>query len=138
MTAIPWKNEFETGIMSVDHDHDSLIQAINSLCERLESDLSEVAVLRQLDEIHALIEAHFAAEEKTMIDTDYSGYADHKQDHDRLLNDILDIMDQVKSGKSIDWVSLLGNLTAKWFSVHFSTLDKAFHLQTHGAGNNGS
>ncbi len=124
--------------MSIDHDHDTLIQAINALCERQGTEVPDDAVLRHLGEIHALIRAYFAREEKAMMDMAFSGLPEHKQDHDRLLNGILEIMDQVNSGNSIDYQSLLRNLASNWFSIHFATLDKAFHLQTHGAGNYGS
>jgi hemerythrin len=135
MTAIPWRDEFKTGIMSVDHDHNSLIEAINDLCDRLESDIPEDRVFRRLGDIHALIETHFAEEEKSMLDTAFSGFPEHKLDHDLLLNDILQIMNRVKAEKFTDHISVLGKTATDWFSIHFPTLDKAFHLQTHGADN---
>ncbi|MDH5749537.1 MAG: hemerythrin family protein [Rhodospirillales bacterium] len=132
MQAIQWRKDFETGIMSIDHEHKTLIASINEFCNQLETDNTEEEILKHLGGIHALVEAHFALEEHIMADTRYEGFSDHKQDHDRLLDEILDIMDKVHAKETLDYKSALGTIVTNWFATHFSTLDKTFHLQAHG------
>jgi len=53
----------------------------------------DAAVMDFLGELYARIAAHFALKEKIMRDNGYDEYHDHKADHERLLDDIRDLMD---------------------------------------------
>jgi hemerythrin-like metal-binding protein len=91
------------------------------------------SVSAALGEIHARISAHFALEEKCMMSLGYEGYPEHKADHEKLLDEIRDIMDEVTTGGRFDAAQLGARLTA-WFVGHFSTLDARFHHRS-GAHN---
>ncbi len=133
MTAplIPWKKEYETGFPSIDFEHKTLIEGINALYSRMATGCRTDEVHERLGDIHALVESHFALEEKIMRDSHYPDYALHKEDHDRLLEDIRDIMDAVTSkGKIEDEDPFHADLAIKietWFATHFRTLDRDFH-----------
>jgi len=128
MGMIQWKDEYRTGFKSIDYEHETLIAAINVLCgEAALSDGDEVAMA--LGRIHTLIEAHFALEEKVMRDRNYPDYTEHKLDHDRLLDEILDIMEDAEAGDSTTTVPQLAERTAEWFGKHFATYDRALHGQ---------
>ncbi len=125
MTLLEWKDDFQTGFKSIDFEHQNLITNINKIFEGGES--SKEKQLKALGEIHALIEAHFALEEKIMRDRRYPAYLPHKQDHERLLDEILDIMDAVEKNGELDTTMALRERLAAWFGVHFASLDKDLH-----------
>lgn len=125
MTLLEWKDDYRTGFGSIDFEHQNLISSINQIFA--DSDHDRERLLTGLGEIHALIEAHFALEEKIMRDQQYSAYVAHKQDHERLLDEILDIMDAVEKNKGIDTAEILGERLSAWFGIHFSSLDKDLH-----------
>lgn len=126
MSLLIWQDDYECGVASIDHEHRQLIEAINDLYGRLEDDGADVRVAAALGEIHGLIESHFALEEKLMRDAGYANYGPHKADHDRLLDDIRDIMDGVHSGGG-NLGAPLGERLRAWFSDHFRTLDRDLH-----------
>lgn len=125
MALLEWKDDYRTGFRSIDFEHQNLIASINNIFENGSGD--KEATLAALGEIHALVEAHFALEEKIMRDQHYAAYPPHKEDHERLLDDILNIMDEVEKVAGLDTETALRNRLGGWFSAHFATLDKDLH-----------
>jgi hemerythrin-like metal-binding protein len=83
-----------------------------------------------LGEIFARVSAHFALEERTMLTIDYPEYWDHKGDHERLLDDLRDIMERYESKHTLDADDLSRRLD-DWFTIHFRTFDARFHHFVH-------
>ena len=135
MALIPWREAFEIGIESVDHEHRELIDLINQLHDRLDRSAEPEIVAGFLGEIYARISAHFALEERVMRDLEYDDYADHKNDHEALLDDIRDIMDVFDEGGYVDLQKDLGGQLEAWFGGHFRTKDARLHtfLEDRGA-----
>ncbi len=123
MALLEWKDDYKTGFSSIDHEHEQLIQAINGMF----ADAPKAMLLDTLGDIHALVEAHFALEEKIMRDSRYAGYPAHKQDHDQLLDDIRDIMDDIEKDRQTDPGADLQGRMSSWFGTHFATLDRDLH-----------
>ena len=90
MSLIEWREDYCTGIEGVDFEHQELIRQINEVYEMIERDSDREQVIDSLGEIYGSIAAHFALEEQMMRRHDYDRYAEHKADHDRLLDDIRD------------------------------------------------
>jgi hemerythrin-like metal-binding protein len=128
MTLLHWQARFSIGIAEVDHEHRGLIDLINRLHEALGTERSGERVEAFLGEIFADISAHFALEEKVMRQRHYAALADHKADHERLLDELRDLMDQQAAGLVLDDARFAARL-AEWFSVHFQTHDARFHRQ---------
>jgi len=128
MPLLEWRDEFNTGNPSVDHEHRELIELINELHDKLgNTDRNRDEVSDYLGEIYAQISAHFALEERLMQEKDYEEYPEHKADHDRLLNDIGDILDDYDSDRFEDMEKDLSKRLQSWFTNHFSTLDVKLH-----------
>ena len=126
MALLEWKDEFAVGIEPVDFEHRELIALINALHANLSAPESALTVSEFLGEIYAKIAAHFALEERVMRERGYDQYADHKADHERLLDDIRDIMDDYELRGAFDEETLATQLR-DWFATHFSTKDARLH-----------
>ena len=126
MSLIEWREEFSLGIPEVDHEHRQLIELINSLHADLGTERSLQDTADCLGEIYACIAAHFALEEKVMRARGYDQLADHKADHERLLDDLRDIMDSVWAQQTLDDRKLSDRLS-RWFVDHFRTRDARLH-----------
>lgn len=126
MTLLEWRDEFRIGIEEVDHEHQELIGLINALHTALGEDRSSERVEGFLGEIFAGISAHFALEEKVMRARRYDGLAGHKADHERLLDDLRDLMDEQAAGAILD-EERFGARLAEWFAGHFRTHDARLH-----------
>ena len=126
MALLHWRDEFNTGIPSVDHEHRQLFAIINDLHDNLYAgDASAVEAF--LAALHDRIAAHFALEERVMRDRGYREYVEHKADHERLLDEIRDLMEEHHAGRYIGDADGLAQRLERWFSVHFNTLDIRLH-----------
>ena len=126
MTLIRWRDNFNLGIPDVDFEHRELVELINTLHERLQTPERHDEIEDFLGEIFARISAHFALEERTMVARDFPEYWPHKADHERLLDQLRDIMDTYESTNTLD-SSVLSRRLDDWFSIHFRTFDARFH-----------
>jgi hemerythrin-like metal-binding protein len=126
MTLLEWRDDFRIGIEEVDHEHEEMIRLINELHAALGGERSGERVEAFLGDIFAGISAHFALEEKVMRARNYDGLPDHKADHERLLDDLRDMMDQQASGAILDEEAFAARL-AEWFGAHFRTQDARLH-----------
>jgi hemerythrin len=126
MSLINWKEEFSVGVVEVDHEHQELIESINNLHRSVQEGVTRNQVIEGLGDIYAQIAAHFALEEKYMRDSRYPAYGAHKADHEALLDDLRDIMDEVEDDGEFDERRLSIDLD-RWFSDHFRTHDAKLH-----------
>jgi hemerythrin-like metal-binding protein len=126
MAFIEWRDDFSIGLPSVDHEHQELIGLINTAYENLHREDAQRRVIDFLGEIYARISAHFALEERIMRERHYDEYADHKADHERLLDEMRDIMDSYEEHAYFDEDSFAEQLR-QWFVVHFKTKDPRLH-----------
>ena len=126
---IEWRDDYRTGVEAIDHEHQGMIEAINRLAMRLDEDGAPEQIHINLGRIHELIEAHFALEEMMMQKHRYDGYKKHKSHHDKLLDDIRDIMDYAEESHAYTETlrSELKSRVSDWFGVHFRTLDRDLH-----------
>jgi hemerythrin-like metal-binding protein len=126
MSSLQWRDEFSVGIAEVDHEHRELIELINALQKDVQARSGQQKIVRALGEIYAQIASHFALEEKMMRETRYASFAEHKEDHEILLDDLRDIMDTVEDDGVLDEIQLNDDLD-RWFSDHFRTHDAKLH-----------
>lgn len=126
MALIEWKDAYSVGVPAVDEEHRELIELINSLYDSMRSPEQDTDVREFLGEIYARIASHFALEELIMRQNEYDEYREHKLEHEQLLDEIRDIMDDYEDGKLLDEAELAWRLDA-WFSEHFRTKDARLH-----------
>jgi len=128
MKLIEWKNEYSVGVASIDHEHQAMIALINDTYARVRDPENVASIDYCLGEICTNIAAHFALEERMMREAQYGEYAAHKEDHEKLLDEIRDLMDAFaadpKSGRE-----LLRERLSGWFGNHFATFDARLHKQ---------
>ena len=127
MTLIEWQERFRIGIESVDYEHQELIALLNELYAGLGAGADEPDVVAFLGEVFARISAHFALEERVMKERGYDQFAEHKAEHEDLLDQIRDIMDEYEFGDDTPPVEAFGQRLGDWFGKHFATHDARLH-----------
>jgi hemerythrin-like metal-binding protein len=123
MPRLEWKEEYGTGIDSVDYEHRQIIETINQTCEALAQTQSTESVLDCLGLLYQRICAHFALEENLMRKAGYHMYSVHKAEHDRLLERIRDMMDAFENGACDTCGKTLEECLLNWFEQHFHAED---------------
>ncbi len=129
MPLIEWRKEFETGVADVDHEHRELVALINRLHENIAGGADRASIAEFLGEVFARIAAHFALEESIMRKHAYDEYEDHKAEHEKLLDDIRDIMDLQQDSPSPAYEEGLSLAVRDWFVNHFKSKDARLHKQ---------
>jgi hemerythrin len=126
MSLLQWKPEYSVGVPSVDDEHREMINLINGVYEGLGEapDLNEIE--KCLEDIFSAISLHFALEERIMRDNAYAEYEEHKEDHEDLLDEIRDLMDEFVADRE-SGVDKLEKRLSEWFSRHFATFDARLH-----------
>ena len=126
MSPLQWRGDFDTGIREMDVEHRQLIAHVMELQQELAGDADTSQLLKVLSRIYAEIEEHFTLEERVMQQMRYKAFADHKEDHDTLLDDLREIIDMVKEDGVLDETVLTDDLD-RWFSDHFRLHDAKFY-----------
>lgn len=122
MALLQWKDRYSVGVAAVDHEHKELIALINKLHDELVAQGAPLTVEAFFGDLLKAITAHFALEERFMREHRYDQLVQHKADHERLLDEIRDMMDALDEGET----DLSERLDA-WFSRHFETHDARLH-----------
>jgi hemerythrin len=128
MSLITWKPEFAVGVESVDFEHEQMINLINEIYDEMKMRRDADSLEQFLGDVHFAISAHFALEERHMRDAAYPEYEVHKEDHEELLDQLRELMDQLVADpeKGFD---LLQDKLSDWFGNHFATFDARLHGQ---------
>lgn len=126
MGLLQWEKRYSVGIEAVDHEHRELVDLINRLHEKATMQGSKVAVLGFFGDLYKAVSAHFALEERFMREKRYDQLPQHKGDHERLLDEIRDLMEDYEVNDVFD-EKLLAQRIDAWFSRHFESHDARLH-----------
>ena len=128
MTLIKWKPTYSLGIPSVDFEHRQMIRMINKVYASLGDDAGPDEIESALEDIYAGIASHFALEERHMREARYEEFEEHKDEHEELLDQIRDMMDNFDQDPESSRETLQHSLSS-WFGKHFATFDARLHHQ---------
>ena len=126
MTLLDWKDEYSVGIEAIDDEHKELIAFINRFHQEFDAAEAKKTVPAFFGDLLVGISAHFALEEKFMRDQAYDRFGPHKEDHERLIDELREIMDAFAWAEEIDALELARCLDS-WFTLHFRTHDAELH-----------
>jgi hemerythrin len=126
MALLQWKSDYSLGIPSVDHEHRELIGMINTVYEHMAEGSDQIAIEACLEDIYAGIASHFALEERHMREARYEEFQAHKDEHEDLLDQLMEIVDEFIDDPESGRTTLKKSL-ADWFGQHFATFDARLH-----------
>jgi hemerythrin len=126
VTLLDWKDEYSVGIEAVDDEHKELIDFINRFHQEFDATEAKKTVPAFFGDLLVWISAHFALEEKFMRDQAYDRFDQHKEDHERLIDELREIMDAFAWAEEIDALELARCLDS-WFTLHFRAHDAELH-----------
>jgi hemerythrin len=126
MSLLHWDDRYSVGVAAVDHEHRELIELINRLYAEAAAQGSKDSIANFFGDLFKAISSHFALEERLMRERGYDQLTQHKNDHERLLDELRDIMEDFEASERIDEKLLAQSLDA-WFSRHFESHDARLH-----------
>ena len=122
MILVPWRDDYSVGAKSVDDEHRALVERINRLYDQLMVEEEPQAVATFFGGLINTISEHFVREERYMREHGYDLLPQHKEDYERLLDDIRTLIAEFDRNEKEGRNDLATRLDG-WLSDHFDTHD---------------
>jgi hemerythrin len=126
---VKWSPTFSVGINEIDEQHKELLKLTNNLFNHCVGDEeSERAYFRTvINKAIDYVKYHFSTEERIMTTVNYTGYWEHKREHDSF---VLTVVDQVRAfneGKPFT-LSAFTKYLKDWILAHIAVTDKKYAM----------
>ena len=124
---VTWSERLSCGIKLIDDQHKGLVELVNDMFNHAtgnsiqEQDYFNIVI----QEVVKYVKVHFATEEKIMIATNFSGYAEHKKAHDSFILTVVDNINDYKAGKRLT-LSTFTKFLKEWVLSHIAMMDKQY------------
>jgi len=126
--SIIWSDDFMIGIKELDYEHRGLITEINELHANLRGQADQERIGDTLGRILARLHAHFALEEHVMAEGKYAHFAEHKAEHDLLIDEYTEHMFKFRSNPTPAARQALEAVLRQWIVNHILSSDKKMSL----------
>jgi hemerythrin len=134
MPLMTWTDKLSVGVGVIDEDHKKLVGMVNELYDAMQAGQGRDSLGRILNGLVQYTKFHFAREEKFFAQTGYPAAVPHKQEHDALTRQVLDVQQKYAAGAtatlSLDVMQFLKN----WLVNHIQGSDQKYrpHLNAKG------
>ncbi|WP_136417074.1 bacteriohemerythrin [Herbaspirillum sp. ST 5-3] len=124
MTYLTWSNDLAVGNTFIDGDHQKLIDMVNRLHEVMQEGKGKDVLGKVLNNLITYTREHFRREEDLMQRIGYAGRAAHLHEHEKLLQQVMDLQDKFESGAATLSIQVL-HFLRDWLINHIGKSDKA-------------
>ena len=134
MPLMTWTDKLSVGVGVIDEDHKKLVGMLNELYDAMQAGQGKDSLGRILNGLVQYTKFHFAREEKFFAQTGYPAAVPHKQEHDALTRQVIDVQQKYAAGAtatlSLDVMQFLRN----WLVNHIQGSDQKYrpHLNAKG------
>lgn len=125
MDIIKWRQSYETGITSMDTQHQKLIELINRLYKVIRNRESGEGVSEILDEMNAYAEMHLLEEEDLLKTNDYPELASHIEFHQGYREKVETLIAESKQGNEAV-IQETYRFLRSWWMEHIVTDDRKY------------
>ncbi len=125
MAFFVWTEKYSVGIQLVDDQHKRLVEMVDDLYEAMKAGRGNEILGTVFNNLLAYTRLHFAQEENLMRQCGFPGFAEHKQLHEQLTKQVIDLGEQFKAGKSSLTVHLASFLK-DWLVDHIQGTDRKY------------
>jgi hemerythrin len=122
---LEWSDSYKVGIQEVDEQHKELVGMLNALHQAIVEHHAKEASRKILDQLADYTRTHFLLEESLMRVTHYPGFEAHKQQHEELIRQVVDLQHKLDTGGATITFELLHFLKV-WLAQHINETDKRF------------
>lgn len=129
-----WYDDYNIGVELIDAQHQELFKVVNRLQKALAAGRAHDELADTLRFLVRYTQQHFHDEEEVMADIGFEELARHKKLHANLIEDIKNILVDLKKGKTIHPYALIDFLT-DWLMNHIryedNKIGRAVRLARH-------
>lgn len=121
---VTWSDDFALGMQEIDEQHRVLIELINRVWVAVVKRVDRAEALPILEELERYTITHFTAEEVFMREIAYSGFREHKIEHDTFVSRIAAEKAKIAGGQPV--ALELVHFLKDWLINHILVGDKAY------------
>lgn len=125
MAFINWNDSYSVKVDRFDSEHKKLVELINTLFDGMTKGHGKDVLGDILNELINYTQVHFTNEEKAMAEKNFPGLAEHKQEHEKLVTEVLDFYQQYKEDR-VSVTSDLLDFLSKWLTDHIMGTDQKY------------
>ncbi len=124
MEVVTWTDDLLVGVDLIDKQHKELFHRLNALGDALWDGKGKDVVAEHIEFLSDYVKRHFADEEALMLENNYPGYAEQKDQHDKYVEYVAGMKKKLESGEtaSSDAIEVL-NQTCDWLRKHIKGQD---------------
>ena len=123
MPRFEWKDEYNSGVRSIDEDHQRFFAIANEFAAEAESGVDAEKIEAVVQELILQAEEHFDREERYMRRGGYPGYAKHRRIHEDLRDAVVGLREIFHENPSCVDPEKLVTFLGKWLIHHIVTVD---------------
>ena len=129
----PWSDTYSVKINMVDSQHKVLVDLINELHQAMMARKGKESLGVVLASLIKYTKSHFAAEEGLLHANQYPALANHKAEHERFAQTIVDFQDRFHRNEAAMTIDVMDFLK-DWLLKHIMGVDKRYvpHLTARG------
>lgn len=124
-TIVTWGENFATGIPLIDKQHMELVNLTNLLYQACLAGEHKTAFKDAMSMMVDYVRFHFTAELELLKRINYPGYSEHKAEHDSLVKQILEAVQEFKAGRIFVPHSFVRTLK-DWVFGHIGFTDRKY------------
>ncbi len=123
--AIEWTDDLAVGIELIDNQHKELFKAVNDLTEAMWDGRGREQAQKLMVFLGDYVVLHFGAEESLMVKKNFQRYKEHKQLHDKFVEEFVRFKATFESGESdANFTVKVLDETCDWLRNHIKKMDK--------------
>lgn len=133
MALIEWDDKFSVKINKFDDQHKKLVAMVNQMHDAMKVGKGREVLGDILQSLAQYTMSHFADEEQKMKHYGFPGYEEHKKQHNMLVLQVRETLEEHRQGKPILTQSIMEFLK-KWLTDHIQDCDKNYGPFLNGKG----
>jgi hemerythrin len=134
MPLMTWTDKLSVGVAVIDDDHKKLVGMVNELYDAMQAGHGRDKLGAVLDRLVQYTKFHFSREEKFFAETAYPDAAQHKQQHEALTRQVIDVQKKYAAGTAATLSVDVMHFLRDWLVKHIQGSDQAYrqHLNARG------
>lgn len=122
---IAWREDLNIGVPVVDAQHQQMVRVLNDFLTACAQQQGKKKIMDTLDFLLNYTVTHFRDEEQLMLDCGYPDYESHKLEHERFIQDVLIIKQQVETqGITVLTTIKINRTLVDWLINHIQKNDQ--------------
>ena len=134
MPLMQWTEKLSVGVAVLDEDHKKLVGMVNELYDAMQAGHGKEKLGPILNQLVQYTRMHFAREEKFFSETVYADSAAHKQQHEALTRQVLEVQKKYAGGEVATLSVEVMHFLRDWLVKHIQGSDQSYRAHLNAKG----